>query len=199
MVSSALDKPPGRSINPAEYKVIKVTKEKRLKPFEFIEVKTAFRANSDNYVDARRVHGWLGVKTSFTRWIKRRIEKYGFENGLDFIIALPDAKNGKALNGNDFSSMHYLCSPDMVKQLAMVESTDKGKQVRKYYIDLAEYVQDGIELQRQMDKLYFEDKQTLSDASSGSHAMLRRKEFLRDAEERRIELIKKTQIDLFAA
>lgn len=41
---------------------------------EFAEVKSAFAANSENLVDARRVHEWLGVKTQFSKWIQKEFK-----------------------------------------------------------------------------------------------------------------------------
>jgi phage anti-repressor protein len=35
-------------------------------------------------IDARGLHGWLSIPTRFHVWVARRIEEYGFIEGLDF-------------------------------------------------------------------------------------------------------------------
>jgi len=37
-------------------------------------------------ISARSVHHYLGVKTKFNDWIKRRIDEYDFKEGLDFTL-----------------------------------------------------------------------------------------------------------------
>ena len=37
-----------------------------------------------NSVNAREIHSYLEIKTPFSMWIKRAIEKYDFEDGQDF-------------------------------------------------------------------------------------------------------------------
>lgn len=90
-----------------------------------------------------------------------------------------------------------MCSPDMVKHLAMVESTEKGRQVRKYYIDVATRAQELFALQSNLNRLSLLDRQTFDDASAGSRAMLKRKAFLANEAQVFKELIEKAQGNLF--
>jgi phage anti-repressor protein len=89
-----------------------------------------------NAVNARDIHAYLGVGRDFSNWIKQRINKYGFVENIDYIRL---AKTGEVINqqltdvGNP---IEYHLSPDMTKQIAMVENNDKGRIVRLYYIDL---------------------------------------------------------------
>ncbi|MBU4452890.1 antA/AntB antirepressor family protein, partial [Patescibacteria group bacterium] len=94
-------------------------------------------------VNARELHGWLKVGRDFSTWIKERINKYDFTENLDYFITIAnsgnglstqskgkivDAKTGKVL------SKDYILTVDMAKELAMVENSEIGKQVRKYFI-----------------------------------------------------------------
>ena len=91
-----------------------------------------------NSRNSRDVHKYLGVTTAYSRWIKRRIESLGVEENIDFTIA----KNGKGELGQ-FESFDYIVTDDFAKHLGMVEKTDKGKQVRDYFIymeKLAKYL-----------------------------------------------------------
>lgn len=95
------------------------------------------------FVSARELHHWLGVGRDFATWIKDRIKKYDFIENLDYFIAITnsgdglnvqskgkvvDAKTGKVL------PKEYIISVDMAKELAMVENSEIGKKVRKYFI-----------------------------------------------------------------
>lgn len=111
---------------------------KHLPAKQFNEIKKTFQAKKQNgfvtAVNARIVHEWLGVKTAYTNWIKRRIEKYGFEEHIDYCRTEVAAKYGTNKN-NELASVEYHCTPDMVKQLAMIESSEMGKLARLYFLD----------------------------------------------------------------
>jgi anti-repressor protein len=71
----------------------------------------------------------LGSKTKFADWIKSRIEKYDFIDGVDFIVQ-------KILNGESrvFQPIEYFISLDMAKELSMVENNVQGKIARLMFL-----------------------------------------------------------------
>ena len=79
-----------------------------------------------NSVNSRDVYTHLEIKTPYSMWIQRCIEKYDFIDGEDFTIN--SFVSGKATQ-ND-----YIVSLDMAKELCMITDTPKGKEVRKYFI-----------------------------------------------------------------
>lgn len=79
-------------------------------------------------VNARDLHAFLEVKTSFEDWITRRVQDYNFEKGQDFCSFLSES-------GDDCRTKQYVISINMAKKLAMVEQNEKGKQVRLYFIE----------------------------------------------------------------
>jgi phage anti-repressor protein len=81
--------------------------------------------------DGRALHEFLENGENFATWIKARIEKYGFEENLDFVIAL---ENTKAKRGGH-NRKDYRLSLDMAKELSMVENNMKGRAARRYFID----------------------------------------------------------------
>jgi len=113
---------------------------------ELINIKVIqkdFNGDKKRFVNARELHKWLGVGKFFANWIKDRIEKYDFVENLDYFITIAnsgnglgkqskgkiiDAKTGKVL------AKEYILSVDMAKELAMVENSEIGKKVRKYFI-----------------------------------------------------------------
>lgn len=84
-------------------------------------------------VNARELHAFLEVGKDFSNWIKDRIEKYGFEEDVDFVkIDSPKLANQR---GGDRRSIEYHISLSMAKELSMVERNANGKQARQYFIN----------------------------------------------------------------
>ncbi len=71
---------------------------------QFNEIKKTFQATKQNgfvtAVNARIVHEWLGVGRDFSTWIKARIDKYGFDEHIDYCIveslSSPDLSSSKS-------------------------------------------------------------------------------------------------------
>jgi phage anti-repressor protein len=83
-------------------------------------------------VDGRTLHTFLEVGRDFSNWIKARIEKYEFVENDDYEVL---AKSGE-LDFKGVTKIDYIISLDMAKELAMVENNEKGKQARKYFIEV---------------------------------------------------------------
>lgn len=85
--------------------------------------------------NARDLHRFLGVGRDFTTWIKNRIKEYGFVKNQDFIIVenLSSPKWGSSKSRQQVM-IEYHITLDMAKELAMVEKTPKGREVRRYFI-----------------------------------------------------------------
>lgn len=80
-----------------------------------------------NSVNAREIYDYLGLaKGQFSRWIKTAIEKYDFIQNEDFLSIDTDVEGVK----------DYIVTLDMAKELCMVSNTEKGKEARKYFIEL---------------------------------------------------------------
>lgn len=83
-------------------------------------------------VNARDLHKWLNIGKDFTTWIKSRIDKYNFIENEDFIVF---TKIGENPQGGRPSS-EYIISLDMAKELSMVENNERGREARKYFIEV---------------------------------------------------------------
>lgn len=83
-------------------------------------------------VNARELHSALGVGKVFAAWIQARIDKFKFEEGSDYIILLSNSGN-QVHGGANKKDFHITLN--MAKELAMVENSDKGREVRKYFIN----------------------------------------------------------------
>ena len=78
-------------------------------------------------INAREMHAYLEAKWKFAEWIQNRIEQYGFVEGEDFFRC-----NGKSTGGRP--AQEFLITLDMGKELGMVENNERGREVRKYFI-----------------------------------------------------------------
>ena len=84
-------------------------------------------------VNARDLHKFLESKKDFSSWVKDRIRKYGFTEGVDFIAITGSPKKGNG-DFNPTPAIDYHLTLDMAKELSMVERNDKGKQARQYFL-----------------------------------------------------------------
>jgi anti-repressor protein len=79
-------------------------------------------------VDGRALWEYLKSRQHFADWIKNRIEKYGFTQDVDYIVH-------RVMNEqNQVVAAEYTLTVTMAKELAMVESNTRGKEVRLYFI-----------------------------------------------------------------
>ena len=85
-----------------------------------------------NSVNARDLHAVLESKTDFSNWIKRRLEETDAVENVDFIVF---TKNGENSNGGR-PQVEYILTTDIAKEIAMMERNEKGKQVRRYFIEV---------------------------------------------------------------
>ena len=102
-----------------------------------------FNGEKKRFVNARELHQWLGVGKFFANWIKDRIKKYDFVENLDYFVSIANSGNGLSMQSKGkivdaktgkVIAKEYVISVDMAKELAMVENSEIGKKVRKYFI-----------------------------------------------------------------
>lgn len=95
-------------------------------------VKVELNEQLEPIVSARELHKTLEVKKQFTDWWKQQ-QGYGFEENEDFAYTPISVNVG---NGANRQVDDYAMKLDMAKELAMVSKTEKGKEVRKYFIQV---------------------------------------------------------------
>lgn len=84
--------------------------------------------NNQPTVLGRDLHGVLEVKTPYDKWFPRMSE-YGFEEGLDFSTFLSESTGGRP-------AFNHQLTLDMAKELCMIQRTPKGKECRRYFIEI---------------------------------------------------------------
>lgn len=88
-------------------------------------------------VSGRELHEALEVKTAYKDWFPRMCE-YGFSKGVDFnpLIFEQVRTEGERQVAREITD-HQITIP-MAKELCMLQRTDKGKQMRQYFIAVEE-------------------------------------------------------------
>lgn len=84
--------------------------------------------NHEPVVSGRQLHEALGVNSRYTTWFDR-MKEYGFTEGQDFLPNL-----GKSTGGRQATD--HIIKLDMAKEIAMIQRTERGKQVRQYFIQV---------------------------------------------------------------
>jgi len=137
---------------------------------ELIKInKSKLNEKQFNTVNARELWEFLGSKQQFIDWMKNRIAKYGFLESQDFVSFHKFMKRGKA---GATRVTEYHISIDMAKELAMVENNDRGRQIRRYFIDCEK------KLQTIAPKTYKEAVKDLLEQLEKNEALEKRNEYL---------------------
>lgn len=84
--------------------------------------------NQEPVVSGRQLHEALGVNSRYTTWFDR-MKEYGFTEDQDFLPNL-----GKSTGGRQATD--HIIKLDMAKEIAMIQRTERGKQVRQYFIQV---------------------------------------------------------------
>ncbi|EFJ5837164.1 phage antirepressor Ant [Escherichia coli] len=96
-----------------------------------------FNGTIDNEIallcNARDLHAFLGVKKVFAAWITNRISEYEFIENQDYILLSNLGKQTSGRGGHNRKDYHLTL--DTAKELAMVERNEKGRQIRRYFIE----------------------------------------------------------------
>ena len=96
---------------------------------ELIKVNTT---GTDVTLSGRELHEFLEIGTQYSKWFERMVE-YGFTENVDF-----QAISQKRLTaqGNETTYVDHEIKLDMAKEIAMIQRNEKGRQARKYFIQV---------------------------------------------------------------
>ena len=83
-------------------------------------------------ISGRQLHMALDVQTRYNDWFARMCE-YGFTEGVDFYSNLSKTSE---VGGRPSVDHHITLS--MAKEIAMLQRTERGKEVRRYFIQIEE-------------------------------------------------------------
>jgi len=86
-------------------------------------------------INARDLHGFLGVGKDFSCWIKERIKHYGFVEDQDFVC--DSAPPGKSINGIGRKRKEYYLTHDAALLLVAKENGPARDQLLKILLEKA--------------------------------------------------------------
>lgn len=86
-------------------------------------------------VEARALWECMDVKDKFTDWIFSRLDKYGFVAEEDYLLRKIPKQVPHEGGVRNIVSVEYYLTIDTAKEIAMVQNNDKGREVRKYFIE----------------------------------------------------------------
>lgn len=88
--------------------------------------------NHEPVVSGRQLHEALDVKTRYNDWFNRMTE-YGFIENQDYLAI---TQKRVTAQGNSTNQVDHIIKLDMAKEIAMIQRTERGKQVRQYFIQV---------------------------------------------------------------
>lgn len=104
--------------------------ENELRLIEDDLVPVYMTSTGERVVYGSELHAVLGVKSNYRDWIKNRLKDCDAVENEDFeSFAKNLAKGGRP-------QTEYIIKLDTAKEMAMLERNDKGKQVRRYFIEI---------------------------------------------------------------
>ena len=95
-------------------------------------IKVTVNDNHEPIVSGRQLHEALGVNSNYTTWFDRMTD-YGFTENEDYVL-LSNFGNQTGRGGHN--KVDHIIKLDMAKEIAMIQRTDKGKEVRQYFIQV---------------------------------------------------------------
>jgi phage anti-repressor protein len=107
-------------------------------------------------VDLDKVYEWLGYSKKFTA-TRKLIDC--FEENIDYIVQ--NTVHSHTNGGSGLNKCTYLMTVDAFKEFCSTAGTDRGKQIRKYYIKLEKCLNHFLKYQLQIkdDQLQIKDEQ----------------------------------------
>lgn len=102
------------------------------------EMVPVYKTDKGEYVvSATELHRTLGVRSNYRDWIKNRLNDCDATEGEDFQTFAKKLSKGRP-------TQEYIIKLDTAKEMSMLERNEKGKQVRRYFIEVEKkYKQTG--------------------------------------------------------
>lgn len=87
--------------------------------------------NNTQVVSARELHKGLELTTRFSKWVTQNFKNFIEDEDFTSVTGVTDMPNGGTKVIQD-----YAITVSMAKELAMMSKSEKGKEYRKYFLEL---------------------------------------------------------------
>lgn len=94
-----------------------------------VPIEVEINDNQEPIVSARELYEFLEVTERFNNWFNRQLQ-YGFEENQDYV----GCKVFNTLARQELQD--YAIKLDMAKEIAMIQRNEKGKQARRYFLQI---------------------------------------------------------------
>lgn len=84
-------------------------------------------------VSGRELHKGLEIETPYKQWLNRMVA-YGFEENVDYVVTSEKVHTQKSVRA--YEQENHIVTLDMAKEIAMIQRSEIGKQIRKYFIEV---------------------------------------------------------------
>ena len=107
-----------------------------VKPEELIPLVEKFKDGEKQlFADSAELQRFLGSGTRTKEWAERRITDFNLVEGRDYFTETYTSEGGRP-------GTKFFLSVDAAKHIGMAEKTDKGKQIREYFIRVEAYLRE---------------------------------------------------------
>lgn len=86
-------------------------------------------------IRGRQLHMKLNIGTEYAKWMTRMVE-YGFIEGVDYKVVIVKNDENRSLGGRP--STDHILTLNMAKEIAMLQRTPEGQEIRRYLIKVEE-------------------------------------------------------------
>lgn len=87
-------------------------------------------STGEKVVNGRELHSVLQSRQDFSTWVKARLKECDAIENEDY------DRFHKKMEANNATMIEYIIKLDIAKEMAMLERNEKGKQVRRYFIQI---------------------------------------------------------------
>ena len=95
-----------------------------------------------NSVNSRELHKTLEAKKDYSSWMKQQIGTLGLEENVDYLINPLKGENKNTGETRGRKAIDYIITTDTAKHISMASRTPKGKEVRRYFIEVEKRASD---------------------------------------------------------
>lgn len=134
-------------------------------------------STGEKVVYGTELHRVLESKTDFSNWVKRRLGECDAKENEDYALSSPNLANKKR---GGFNKKEYIIKLDTAKEMAMLERNEKGKQVRRYFIQVEKKYKEARDAVAEFNERVLEILQNQSERIEGLEKHLRKNDISDD-------------------